>query len=134
MIAVISYSEMAPDQFGDSQRGPEFRAVTVSHSPFQKQPNESLLPRGGQAGWSARCRLSFQCVRASRSGRVSPSHDTTGMAAYPTGNFMKGELLSEKLNCPAPPFFQSLRRTVRSHRDTPFQDVSTILHYLCGSQ
>jgi hypothetical protein len=27
-----------------------------------------------------------------------------------------------------------LRRTVRSHRDTPFQDVSIVLHYLCGSQ
>jgi hypothetical protein len=47
---------------------------------------------------------------------------------------MQRETLLQQCDCPAAPFFQSFRRTVRSHVDTSSQGVHSILHYLCGSQ
>jgi hypothetical protein len=56
------------------------------------------------------------------------------VAAQAAGNLMQGQLLFQQGRHPPSTFFQQFWRPVRSHRDTPFQDVSSILHYLCVSQ
>lgn len=134
MIPMVIDSVMTMDQFGNSQSGPQFCAVTMRHGSFQKQFHESSLLRDSQAGRSAWSRLGLKCVRPSQFCRPPPPQDATRMTPYPTGNLVQRELRLEQRCRPATAFFQNFRRTVWSHRDTPFQDVSTILHYLCGSQ
>ena len=40
--------------------------------------------------------------------------------------FVKGQILFGERNHTAPLLFQSFRRTLRSHGDTPFQDASIL--------
>jgi hypothetical protein len=47
-------------------------------------------------------------------------------------DLVEGELLLQERDHTAPARFQGFGRPLRSHGDTPFQDVSIVLHYLCG--
>jgi hypothetical protein len=56
------------------------------------------------------------------------------VAPQAAGDLMKAQLLLEERDHSPPTLFQQFGRTARSYGDTPFQDVSILLHYLCGSQ
>jgi hypothetical protein len=134
VIAMVENPHMTPDQLGNPQRGPKLRAVAMRHRPFEKQTNQSFLLSRRQAARSPRRRPGPERIGTAFSQSIPPSHHAAGMTPDPPRNVMQGKLLLEKGDYSATSFFQRLRRTVRSHGDTSFRDVSSILHYLCGCQ
>ena len=120
MIAMVSYAKMAFDHLDDSLGSPELGPVAVGHSPFGQETNQLLFLFWGQPGWAARSGLGLQGLLSSRSQRIPPTENTAGVAADTSGDFMKGEVLFEKGNCPASALFQGLWRTLRSHGDPSF--------------
>jgi hypothetical protein len=134
VIAMVSHSQVTFDQIGNSLRGPQLCPVSVGHSSLDQKTNKVLFLFRGQSGWPAWCRLGFQCLLPTGLQGITPTHNAARVATYASGNFMKGELLLQERNHTTSTFFQQFRRPLRSHRDTPFQDVSIILHYLCGCQ
>ena len=134
MIAMVSDSQSASDQIGNSLGGPQLGPVSVCHGPLGQETNESLFLFRGQSGWPAGCRLGFQCLLSTGLQGITPTHNAARMATYASGNFVKGKLLLQERSHTTSTFFQQFRRPLRSHGDTPVQDVSIVLHYLCGSQ
>ncbi len=134
MIAMVSDSQLAFDQIGNSLGGPQLSSVSMGHSPLTQETNESFLLFQGQSRWPARCWLGFQRILPTGSQGIAPTHNAAGMATDASGNFMEGELLLQERSHTTSTFFQQFRRSLRSHGDTPLEDVSIILHYLCGSQ
>ena len=134
MIAMVSHSQSTFDQIGNSLGGPQLCPVSVGHGPLGQETNEPFFLFRGQSRWPARCRLGFQCILPTGLQGIAPTHNAAGMATYASGNLMKGKLLLQERSHTTSTFFQQFRRPLRSHGDTPFQDVSIILHYLCGSQ
>ena len=134
MIAMVFHSQSAFDKIGNSLGGPQLCPVSVGHSPLGQEPNELFLLFQGQSRWSPWCRLGFQRALPTGAQGIAPTHNAARMATYAPSNLMKRELLLQERSHTASTFFQQFRRSVRTHRDTPFQDVSIILHYLCGSQ
>jgi hypothetical protein len=134
VIAMVSHSQVTFDQIGNSLRGPQLCPVSVGHSSLDQKTNKVLFLFRGQSGWPAWCRLGFQCLLPTGLQGITPTHNAARVATYASGNFMKGELLLQERNHTMSTFFQQFRRPLRPHRDTPFQDVSIILYYLCGCQ
>jgi len=134
VIAMVSHSQSPFDQIGNALGGPQLCPVSVGHGPLDQETNKVFFLFRGQSGWPARCRLGFQCLLPTGLQGIAPTHNATCMATDASGNLMKGKLLLQERSHTTSPFFQQFRRPLRSHRDTPFQDVSIILHYLCGSQ
>jgi hypothetical protein len=102
-------------------------------SPREKNDQLFLLLRRQQR-WPAGRRRGPQRSAAAPAPRITPSKNTAGMTSDSACNLMQRQFLSKQADYLASPLLQILRRTVRSHRGTPFQDASIILHYLCGSQ
>jgi hypothetical protein len=134
MIAMVSHSQSTFDEIGNSLGGPQLCPVSVGHGSLGQEPNELSLLFQGQSGWPAWCRLRFQCVLPSGVQGIAPTHNAARMATYAPSNLMKRELLLQERSHTTSTFFQQFRRPARPHRDTPFEDVSIVLHYLCGSQ
>jgi hypothetical protein len=134
MIAMVSDSQLAFDQIGNSLCGPQLCPISVGHGPLAHETNESFFLFQGQSRRPARGRLGFQRILPTGSQGIAPTHNAAGMATDASANLMKGELLLQERSHTTSTFFQQFRRPVRSHRDTPFEDVSIILHYLCGCQ
>lgn len=134
MIAMVSHSKMTLDYLDNSLSGPQFGPVSVRQGSFGQQTNQLPFLLRGQPGWPTRRGLGFQGILPPGSHRISPTENTAGVATDASGDFMKGELLFEEGNRTASAFFEPLWRTLRSHGDTPYQDISIVLHYLCGSQ
>jgi hypothetical protein len=134
VITMVFHSQPTFNKIGNSLGGPQLCAVSVGDGPLGQEANELFLLFQGQSGWSAWCRLCFQCGLPAGLQGIAPTHNAARMATYAPSNLMKRELLLQERNHTAPTFFQQFRRSVRTHRDTPFQDVSIVLHYLCGSQ
>lgn len=134
MIAMVSHPQSTFDQIGNSLGGPQLCPISVGHSPLDQETNELFSLFRGQSGWPAWDRLRFQCILSTGLQGIAPTHNTARMAPYTSGNLMKGELLLQERSHTVSTFLQQFRGPVRSHRDTPFEDVSIILHYLCGSQ
>jgi len=134
VIAMVSHSQSTFDQIGNSLRGPQLCPVSVGHGPPDQETNELFFLFRGQSGWPARCGLGFQCLLPTGLQGIAPTHNAARVASYASGNFMKGKLLLQERSHTPPTLFQQFRRPLRSHGDTPFRDVSIILHYLCGSQ
>jgi hypothetical protein len=134
VIAMVSDSQSAFDQIGNSLGGPQLCPISVGPGPLGQETNELLFLFQGQPRRSARCWLAFQRILPTGLEGIAPTHNTARVATYASGNLMEGELLLQERNHTMSTFFQQFRRPVRSHRDTPFEDISIILHYLCGSQ
>ena len=134
MIAMVSHSQSTFDQISNSLGRPQFCPVSVCHGPLDQETNESFFLFRGQSGWPAWCWLGFQCILPAGLQGIAPTQNAARVAIYASGNLMKGKLLFQECNHTTPTLFQQFRRPLRSHADTPFQDVSIILHYLCGSQ
>lgn len=134
MIAMVSHSKMTLDYLDNSLGSPQLGPVSVRQGPFGQETNQLFFLLRGQPGWTTRSGLGFQGILSTRPHRIPPTENTAGVATYASGDFMKGELFFEEGNCTASAFFQPFWRTLRSHRVTPYWDVSIILHYLCGSQ
>jgi len=134
VIAMVSHSQSTFDQIANSLGGPQLRPVSVGHGPLDQETNEPVLLFQGESGWPARCRLGFQCLLPTGLQGIAPTHNAARMATYASDNLMEGKLLLQQRSHTTSTFFQQFRRPLRSHGDTPFRDVSIILHYLCGSQ
>lgn len=134
MIAMVSDSQLAFDQIGNSLGGPQLCPVSVGHGSLGQQAGKSFFLFQGQSGRPARCWFGLQGILPTGVQGITPSQDAAGMATYASSNLLKGELLLQERSRTTSTFFQQFRRPVRSHRDTPFEDVSIILHYLCVSQ
>ena len=134
MIAMISHSQLTFDQIGNSLSSPQLCPISVSRGSLDQETNEPFFLFRGQSGWPARYRLGFQCILSTGLQSIAPPEDAACVATYAAGNFMKGKILLQERSYTAPTLFQQFRRSLRSHRDTPVQDGSIILHYLCGSQ
>jgi hypothetical protein len=134
VIPMVSDSQLAFDQIGNSLGGPQLCPISVGHGPLGQETNESFFLFQGQSRRPARCWLGFQRILPTGLQGIAPTHNTARMATYASSNLMEGELLLQERNHTTSTFLQQFRRPVRSHRDTPFEDVSIILHYLCGSQ
>jgi hypothetical protein len=134
VIAMVFHSKMTFDHLDNSLCGPQLCPVSVRQGPFGQETNQLLFLLRGQPGRPTRRGLGLQGILPAGSHRISPTKNTAGVATYASGNFMKGELLFEEGNRTASAFFQGFWRTLRSHGDTPYQDISIVLHYLCGSQ
>jgi hypothetical protein len=134
VIAMVSHSKMTFDHLDNSLGGPQLCPVSVRPGPFYQEANQLLFLLRGQPGWPTRRGLGLQGIWPAGSHRISPTENTAGVATYAAGDFMKGELLFEQGNRTASALFQGFGRTLRSHGDTPYQDISIVLHYLCGSQ
>jgi hypothetical protein len=134
MIAMVFHPQSAFDQVGNPLRGPQLRPVSMCHGPFSQEMNESRFLFQCQSGWPACRRLGLQGIRPTGSQSIAPTENTTRVATHTSGDLMKGQFLFEERNHTTPTLFKRSRRTFRSHGDTPFQDVSIILYYLCGSQ
>jgi len=134
VIMMVFHPELAFNQIGDPLRCPQLRPVTVSYGPLGQEADESLFLLRCQSRRSARRRLGFQRVLPTVLERIAPSKNAARVTTHTPCDLVKGQLLFEECYDTLPTLFQRCRRTVRSHGDTPFQDVSIILHYLCGSQ
>jgi hypothetical protein len=134
VIAMVSHSKMTLDYLDNSLRGPQLGPVSVRLGPFGQQTNQLFFLLRGQPRWPTRRGLGLQGLLPAGLHRISPTKNTTGVATDAPADFMKGELLFEEGNRTASAFFQGFCRTLRSHGDTPYQDTSIVLHYLCGSQ
>jgi hypothetical protein len=134
VIAMVSNSQLAFDQIGYSLGGPQLCPVSLGHGPLGQETNESFLLFQGQPRRSTRCRFGLQGILPTGLQGIAPTHHTACMATDASGNLMEGELLLQEGSDTTSTFFQPFWRPVRSHRDTPFEDVSIILHYLCGCQ
>jgi len=134
VIAMVFHAQLTFDQVGNPLRGPQLRPISMCHGPFGQETNESCFLLRCQSGWAAWCRLGLQSIRPAGSQSIAPTKNTTRVATHTSGDLLKGEILFEERNHTAPTLFQPFRGTFRSHGDTPFQDVSIILHYLCGSK
>ena len=134
MIAMVSHSKMTFDYLDNSLGGPQLGPVSVRQGPFGQEKYQLFFLFRGQPGWPTRRGLGLQGILSAGSHRISPTKNTAGVATDASGDFMKGELLFEEGNRTASTFFKGFWRTLRSHGDTPYQDISIILHYLCVSQ
>jgi hypothetical protein len=134
VIAMVSHSKMTFDYLDNSLGGPQLGPVSVRQGPFGQETNQLFFLFRGQPGWPTRRGLGLQGILSAGSHRISPTKNTAGVATDASGDFMKGELLFEEGNRTASTFFKGFWRTLRSHGDTPYQDISIILHYLCVSQ
>jgi hypothetical protein len=134
VIAMVFHSQSTFDKIGNSLGGPQLCPASVSHGPLGQKANESFLLFQGQSRWPPWRRLCFQRVLPPGAQGIAPTHDAARMATQAPSNLMKREFLLQKRNHTASTFFQQFRRSVRTHRDTPVQNVSIILHYLCVSQ
>jgi len=128
VIAMVSYSKMTFDYLDNSLGGPQLGPVSVRQGPFGQERNQLFFLLRGQPGWPTRRGLGLQGILSAGLHCISPTKNTAGVATDASGDFMKGELLFEKGNHKASTFFKGFWRTLRSHGDTPFQDVSIILH------
>jgi hypothetical protein len=134
VIAMVSHSQSTFDQISNSLGSPQLCPVSMCHGPLDQETNESFFLFRCQSGWPARCRFGFQCILPTGLQGIAPTQNAACVATYTSGNLMKGKLLLQERSHTTPTLFQQFRRPLRSHGDTPFQDVSIILHYLCGSQ
>jgi len=134
VIVMISHSQSTFNQIGNSLGGPQLCSVPVGHGPLDQETNKLFLLFRGHPRRPARCWLGFQCLLPTGLQGIAPTHNATGMATDASGNLMQGKLLLQERSHTTSTFFQQCWRPFRSHRDTPTQDVSIILHYLCGSQ
>lgn len=134
MIAMVAHPQLMLDQIGNPLRGPQLRPVPMCHGAPSQKTNESLFLLCRQPGWPARRRLGLQWILRAGLQCIAPAKNTARMAANAPGDLVQRELLLKERNHITPTLFQRFRRTVRSHRGTPFEDVSIVLHYLCGSQ
>jgi hypothetical protein len=134
VIMMVFHLQLAFDQIGDPLCCPQLCAVTMGHGPFGQEASEAFFLFRGQSRWSARSWLGSQRVFPTVLERIAPSKDAARVTTHATRNLMKRQLLFEECYDTLPTRFQRCWRTVRSHGDTPFQDASIILHYLCGSQ
>jgi hypothetical protein len=134
VITMVSHSKMTFDHLDNSLCGPQLCPVSVRQGPFYQETNQLLFLLRGQPGWPTRHGLGLQGIPPAGSHRISPTKNTAGVATYASRDFMKGKFLFEEGNRTASAFFQGFGRTLRSHGDTPYQDISIVLHYLCGSQ
>ena len=134
MIAMVSDSQLAFDEIGNALGGPQLCPISVGHGALGQETNESSLLFQGQPGRPSRCWLGLQRILPTGLQGIAPTHNTARMATYASGNLMEGEFLLQERSHATSTFLQEFRGPVRSHRDTPIEDVSIILHYLCGSQ
>jgi hypothetical protein len=134
VIAMVSHPQVAFDQIGNSLGGPQLCPVSVGYGSSDHETNKVLFLFRRQSRGPARCGLGFQCLLSTGLQGIAPTHNAARMAPYASGNLMKGKLLLQERSHATSTFLQQLWRPLRSHRDTPYQDVSIILHYLCGSQ
>ena len=134
VIMMVFHPELAFNQIGDPLRCPQLRPVTVSHGPLGQEADESLFLLRCQSRRSARRWFGGERGFAAVSERIAPSKDAARVTTHASCDLVKGQLLFEECYDTLPTLFQRCWRTVRSHGDTPFQDASIILHYLCGSQ
>jgi len=134
MITMVVDPQATFNQLRNPLRGPQLRAVPLRHGPFGQEPYETRFLRRREPRGPARRGLGLQCLWPARLQRIAPPQDTASVAADPARDLMQGQLLLEEGNHSVPTRFQRFRRTLRSHGDTPFPDVSIVLHYLCGSQ
>jgi len=134
VIAMVFHSQSTFDKIGNSLGGPQLCSVSVGHGPLGQEANKLFLLFQGQMGWPPGGRLRFQRVLPTGAQSIAPAHNAACMAPDSPSYLMKRELLLQECSNTASTFFQQFRRSMRTHRDTPYQDVSIILHYLCGSQ
>jgi len=134
VIMMVFHLQLAFDQVGDSLCRPEFRSVTMGYGPFGQEPNEAFLLFRSQARWSTRRRFGGERFFPTVLERIAPSKDAACVTTHASRNLMKGQVLFEECYDMFSTLFQRLRRAMRSHGDTPFQDASILLHYLCGCQ
>jgi hypothetical protein len=134
VIAVIFHSQSAFDQIGNSLSGPQLCSVSMGHGSLGQETNKLFFLFQGQSGGPPWRRLGFQCLLSAGLQGIAPPHNAARMATYASGNLMKRQLQLQERNHTTSTLFQQFRRSFRSHRDTPMQDVSILLHYLCGSQ
>jgi len=126
VIAMVVNAQLTLDHVGNPLRCPQFRPVSLRHRPFGQETNEPVFLPRGQPGWPAGRRLGFQPVLPEGLERIAPAENTARVATYAPGDLVKGEVLLEEPNDTAPTFFQRFRRTMRSHRDTPFLRMSPL--------
>jgi len=134
VIAMVVHAQSPVDHLGNALGGPQGGPVAVGHGPLGQEPHETFFLFPGQAGGPARGRLGVQGRRPPGLQGIAPPQHAARMAPDASTNLMQGQLLFQQGRDTPSPFFQQFWRPVRSHGDTPFLDVSIILHYLCGSQ
>jgi hypothetical protein len=120
VIMMVFHLQLAFDQIGDPLCCPQLCPVTMGHGPFGQEANEAFFLFRGQSRWSARRWFGFQRVFPSILERIAPTKDAARVATHASGYLMKGQFLFKKYNYTPTTIFQQLRRTMRSHGDTPF--------------
>jgi hypothetical protein len=134
MIAVISHSQAAFDQVGNSLRSPQLGSVPMGHGSLGQEMNKLFLLFQGQSRGPSWRRLGFQCLLSTGLQGIAPPHNAARMATYASGNLIKRQLELQKHDHATSTLLQQFWRSFRPHRDTPIKDISIVLHYLCGSQ
>jgi hypothetical protein len=119
VIAMVSHSQSAFNQIGNSLGGPQLCPVSVGHGSLDQETNKLFLLFRGQSRGPTRCWLGFQCLWPTGLQGIAPTHNTTCMASHASGNLMEGKLLLQERSHTAPTLIQQFRRSFRSHGDTP---------------
>jgi hypothetical protein len=135
MIAMILHSQLVFDQRRNALGRLQLSPIPMCHGTFAQEADKALFLSRGKLRRSARHWLGFQGIVTALLQRIAPSKDVACMTPNAAGNLMEGQVLLEECYDTLPTFFKHICRTLRSrHGDTPFEDASIILHYLCGSQ
>ena len=79
MIAMVSDSQLAFDQIGNSLGGPQLCPISVGHGPLGQETNESSFLFQGQSRRAARCWLGFQRILPTGLQGIAPTHHAARM-------------------------------------------------------
>jgi hypothetical protein len=118
VITMVSYTKMTFYQIGNALCGPQLGPVTVGHGSLGQETNKAFFLFRCQFWRSAGHRLSLQRFFPAVLKGITPPKDAAGVTSHTAGNLMKGQILLKKSYDTFSTFFQRLRRSVRSHRDT----------------
>lgn len=119
MISVVFHSQAAFDQIGNPLCCPQLRPEAVCHGPFGQEANEAFFLLRCQPRRPARRRFGFQRGFPSFLEGIAPAKNAARVTTHASCDLMKGQLLFEECHDTPPTIFQRLRRTMRSHGNTP---------------
>jgi hypothetical protein len=80
MIAVVTDSKLAPDQFRDARRGPYVGVAALRQRPFQQYLQQATLLDRFELLWATGRKADLQSCSASPLPSIVPSHYGTGRA------------------------------------------------------
>src|SRR5256885_2745757 len=133
MIAMVMYSELAPDDFGDSRRGPQLRPVAVGLGSLEKQLHQAAPLARPQLERASGREAHPQSVGSPSAPRPQPAQDRTGGTGDAAPHFVQRQARVPQGQRPPATVLEQIGTSLQSGH-TCFLLKGIVLHYLCRCQ